>query len=144
VGASCRYTEWVSNVMPVEKKITGKIRVCVDFRYLNKATPKDEYLPVADVLINNASGNKIMSFMDGNTGYYQIFMAEEDISKMAFHCPGCIGLLEWVVMTFRLKNTGATYQHATNLIFHYLLGAVLEVYIDDIIVKSVGLDSHSE
>jgi len=69
-------------------------------------------------------------------------MAEEDISKMAFRCPGFVGLFEWVVMTFGLKNAGATYQRAMNLIFHDLLGAILEVYIDDIVIKLAGLDHH--
>jgi hypothetical protein len=51
----CRYTEWVSNIVPVEKKGTGKIRACIDFRKLNRATPKDEYLmPIVDVLVNNS------------------------------------------------------------------------------------------
>jgi hypothetical protein len=66
-------------------------------------------MPIADTLINNASGNRIISFFDGNAGYNQIFMAEEDASKMVFICPGFIGLFEWVVMTFGLKNAGATY-----------------------------------
>jgi hypothetical protein len=106
----CRYVEWISNVVLVEKKNTGKIRVCMDFRNLNRATPKDEYpMPMADVLINNASGHTIMSFLDGNAGYNQIFMAEEDISKTTFQCPGFVSLFEWVVITFRLKNAGATY-----------------------------------
>jgi hypothetical protein len=73
----CRYPEWVSNIVSVEKE-SGKLRVCIDFRNLNRATPKDEYpMPIADTLINNASGNKIISFLDGNAGYNQIFMAEE-------------------------------------------------------------------
>jgi hypothetical protein len=61
---------------------------------------------------------------------------------MAFRCPGFIGLFEWVVMTFGLKNAGATYQRAMNLIFHNLLGVILEVYIDDIVIKSAGLGNH--
>jgi ribonuclease HI/transposase InsO family protein len=133
----CRYAEWISNIVPVKKKNSDKLRVCVDFRDLNKATPKDEYpMPLADVLINNASGHKIFSFLDGNAGYNQIFMAEEDVYKTAFRCPGFIGLYEWVVMTFGLKSAGATYQRAMNLIFHDLLGLLMEVYIDDIVVKS--------
>jgi hypothetical protein len=139
----CRYAERVSNMVPVEKKNMEKIRVCVDFIDLNKATPKDEYpMPVADMLINNASGNMIMSFLDGNARYNQIFMAEEDISKTTFHCSGFIGLFKWVVMTFRLTNAGTAYQRAMNLIFHDLLGVVFDVYIDDIVVKSAGFDSH--
>src|SRR5688572_16952001 len=138
----CRYAEWVSNIVPVEKE-TGKLRVCIDFRNLNRATPKDEYpMPIADTLINNASGNRIISFLDGNAGYNQIFMAEEDASKTTFICPGFIGLFEWVVMTFGLKNAGATYQRAMNLIFHELLGNTVEVYIDDIVVKSAEFSSH--
>jgi hypothetical protein len=99
-------------------------------------------MPITDTLINNASGNRIISFLDGNVGYNQIFMAEEDASKMAFICPGFIGLFEWVVITFGLKNAGATYQRAMNLIFHELLGNTMEVYIDDIVVKSVEFNSH--
>jgi hypothetical protein len=69
-------------------------------------------------------------------------MAEEDLSKTAFICLGFIGLFEWVVMTFGLKNAGATYQRAMNLIFHELLGNTVEVYIDDIVVKSAEFSSH--
>ena len=69
-------------------------------------------------------------------------MAEEYTSKTAFRCPGFVGLLEWVVITFGLKNDGATYQRAMNLIFHDLLVIILEVYIDDIVIKSAGLSHH--
>jgi hypothetical protein len=56
--------------VPVEKKNTGKIRVLIDFCNLNKATPKDEYtMPIADMLINNASGHWVTSFLDNNAGY---------------------------------------------------------------------------
>jgi hypothetical protein len=52
----CRYAERISNIVPVEKKRSGKIKVCIDFRNLNRATPKDEYhTPIADMLINYAS-----------------------------------------------------------------------------------------
>jgi hypothetical protein len=78
-------------------------------------------MPIADMLINNASGHRLISFLDGNVGYNQIFMAGEDISKMAFRCPGFIDLFEWVVMTFGLKNADATYQRGMNLIFHDIL-----------------------
>jgi hypothetical protein len=97
----------------MEKKNTSKIRVCIDFRNLNKATPKDEYpIPIADMLINNAFGHQVISFLDGNAGYNQIFMAEEDIYKTTFHCPGFISLFEWVVMTFGLKMSA---QHIKGL-----------------------------
>jgi hypothetical protein len=76
----CRYVEWVFNIVPIEKKNTIKIRVCIDFHNLNKATPKDEYpMPIVDILINNASGHRVISFLEGNVGYNQIFMIEEDM-----------------------------------------------------------------
>jgi hypothetical protein len=100
----CSYVEWVCNIVHVEKKNTDKIQVCVDFRNMNRVTPKDEYhMPIAENLINRASSNKIIRFLDGNAGYNQIFMAREDIDKTAFRCPGFVGLFEWVVMTFGLK-----------------------------------------
>jgi hypothetical protein len=90
--------------VPAEKKGTKKLRVCIDFRDLNRATPKDEYpMPIGDFLVNVASRHRILSFLDGNAGYNQIFMADEDISKTTFLCPGFVGLFEWVVMTFGLK-----------------------------------------
>ena len=134
----CRYAEWISNVVPVYKK-NGKLRVCIDFRDLNKATPMDGYsMPIADMLVDAAAGHKVISFMEGNAGYNQIFMAEEDVHQTAFRCPEHLGLLEWVVMTFGLKNTGATYQRAMNYIFHELIGKIVEIYIDDVVVKSKG------
>jgi hypothetical protein len=125
------------------EKNTDKIRVCIDFCNLNKVTPKDDYhMPIANMLIKNASGHRVINFLDGNAGYNQIFMVEEGMSKMAFHCPGFIGLFEWVVMSFCLKNAGAMYQRAMNLIFHDLLGIILEIYIDDVIVKLYSIDGH--
>jgi hypothetical protein len=89
----CRYAEWISNIIPVYKK-NGKMRVCIDFRDFNRATPMDGYsMPVANLLVDAAAGHKVISFMDGNAGYNQTFMAIENISKTAFRCPGHIGLL---------------------------------------------------
>ena len=74
----CRYAEWILNVVPVYKK-NGKLRVCIDFRDLNKATPMDGYLMlIADMLVDAVAGHKVISFMDDNAGYNQIFMVEED------------------------------------------------------------------
>ena len=134
----CRYAEWISSVVPVYKK-NGKLRVYIDFRDLNKATPMDGYpMPIADMLVDTAVGHKVISFMDGNAGYNQIFMAEEGIAKTTFRCPRTIGLFEWVVMTFGLKNVSATYQRAMNYIFHKLIGKIVEIYIADVVVKSKG------
>ena len=66
----CRYAEWVSNIVPIEKKDSGKIRVCIDFRDLNRATLKDEYpMHIAEMLINDAPGQRVISFLDGNVSY---------------------------------------------------------------------------
>jgi hypothetical protein len=138
----CRYAEWISNIVLFYKK-NGKMRVCIDFRDLNRATPMDGYpMPVADLLVDAAAGHKVISFMDGNAGYNQIFMAIEDISNTTFRCPGHIGLFEWIVMTFGLKNAGATYQRAMNYIFHELIGKIIEIYIDDVVIKSLNHGSH--
>jgi hypothetical protein len=134
----CRYAEWISSIVPIQKK-DGRWRVCVDFRNLNRATPKDEYsMPVAETLINAAADNKISSFMDGNSSYNQIFMAPEDIHKTAFRVPGDVGLFKYVVMTFGLKNAGATYQRAMSYIYHDLIDKLVEIYIDDVVVKSTS------
>jgi hypothetical protein len=138
----CRYAEWISNIVPVYKK-NGKMRVCIDFRDLNKATPMDWYpMPVADLLVDAAAGHKAITFIDGNAGYNQIFMAVEDVAKTAFRCPGHIGLFEWIVMTFGLKNVGPTCQRAMNYIFHKLIGKIVEIYIDDVVIKSLDHESH--
>jgi hypothetical protein len=81
-------------------------------------------------------------FLDGNAGYNQIFMVKEAVSKTVFHCLGFDGLFEWVIMTFGLRNAGATYQRAMNLIFHDLLRVLMEVYIDKVLVKSVSFKEH--
>jgi hypothetical protein len=138
----CRSAEWISSIVPIQKK-DGRCLVCVDFRDLNWATPKDEYpMPIAEMLINAAADNKILSFMDDNTDYNQIFMAPEDIHKTTFRVPGAVGLFGYVVMTFGLNNAGATYQRAMNYIYHDLIGKLVEIYIDDIVVKSTSIGGH--
>ena len=93
----------------------------------------DGHLSIADLLVGTASSHKVISFMDDNARYNKIFMAEEDIAKTAFRCPGAIGLYQWVVMTFGLNNAGATYQRAMNYIFHRLIGRIVEIYINDVV-----------
>ena len=91
---TARYVEWISNIVPVMKK-NEKLRVCIDFRDLNTATPKDEYpMPVVDLLVDRSAGHAIMSMMDGHSGYNQIWIAEEDVHKTAFRCSGNIGTFE--------------------------------------------------
>jgi hypothetical protein len=103
----CRYANWISNIVSVEKKGTSKIHVCIDFCNLNRATPKDEYpMPIADMLVNNSFDHKAINFLDGNVAYNQNFMVEEDMYKTTFRCPGFVGFFEWVVMTFGIKMSG--------------------------------------
>ena len=90
-------------------KKNEKLRACVDFRDLNVATYKDMYvMPIADMLVDSAANNEMLSFMDGFSGYNQILIAVEDIPKTAFRCPGSIRTFEWLVMPFGLKNAGVT------------------------------------
>ncbi|KAM2398970.1 hypothetical protein ACFXTH_035589 [Malus domestica] len=138
-----KYVEWLANIVPVLKAITNAVRCCVDFRNINGATPKDEYpMPMADLSTDAIAKHKVLSFMDGNVGYNQIKMAQEDIHKTAFRCPSHVGVYEYLVMPFGLKNAGATYQRAMNAIFHDLIGHNMEVYIDDIVVKSKTEKQH--
>ena len=81
------YPEWLTNVVLVLKK-DGKVRVCVNFRDLNKASPKDYFpLPHIDILVDNTVRNALLSFMDGFSGYNQIKMAPEDMEKTFFITP---------------------------------------------------------
>ena len=78
------YPEWLANVVPVPKK-DDKVRVCVDFRDLNKVSPKDDFpLPHIDMLVDSTTGHLMLSFMDGFSGYNQILMALEDMVKTSF------------------------------------------------------------
>ena len=102
------YSDWVANIVPVSKK-DGKVRMCVDYRDLNRAIPKDNFpLPHIDTLIDNIVTNIFFSFMDGFSGYNQIKMAEEDKAKTALTTHR--GTYAYDVMPFELKNVGATYQ----------------------------------
>ncbi|XP_050914866.1 uncharacterized protein LOC127129785 [Lathyrus oleraceus] len=116
-----------------------------DFRDLNATTPKDEYpMPVAEMLVDSAAGHEYLSMLDGYSGYNQIFIAEEDVSKTTFRCPGAIGTYEWIVMPFGLKNAGATYQRAMNSIFHDYIETFMQVYIYDIVGDFLGFMVHKK
>ncbi|XP_048129415.1 uncharacterized protein LOC125313654 [Rhodamnia argentea] len=107
------YADWIANIVPVIKK-DGKIRVCVDYRDLNKASPKDDFpLPHIDVTVDSTAGFELFSFMDGFSGYNQIPMKEEDKDKTSFTTPW--GNFCYKVMPFGLRNAGAMYQKAMAL-----------------------------
>ena len=128
------YHEWFANIIHVPKK-DSNVRVCVDFQDLNKVSPKDDFpLPHIDMLVDNTTGHSMVSFMDGFSRYNQILMALEDMEKTSFITEW--GTYYYRVMTFGLKNVGATYQRATTTIFHDMMHQDVEVYVDDMIVKS--------
>jgi len=129
-----QYTSWVSNVVMV-KKSNGKWRMCTDYTDLNKACPKDSYpLPNIDKLVDNAAGYKYLSFMDAYSGYNQIPMYPDDEEKIAFITEK--GVFCYKMMPFGLKNAGATYQKMMNTVFKDFIGNQIEVYMDDMIVKT--------
>ena len=77
-----KYLERLANVIPVPEK-NGKVRVCVDFRDLNKASPKNDFPFLhIDMLVDSTTGHSMLFFMDGFSGYNQILMALEDMEKI--------------------------------------------------------------
>ena len=128
------YPDWLANVVLV-KKANGKWRMCVNFTDLNKACLKDNFpLPRIDQLVDSTAGHKLLTFMDAFSGYNQIKMAEEDQEKTAFIMSQ--GLYCYKVMPFKLKNVGATYQRLVNKMFNKQIERNIEVYVDDMLVKS--------
>ena len=123
------------------KKNNGKWRMCVDFTDLNRACPKDSYLlPQIDTLVDSTARHELLSFMDAFSGYNQIKMKEEDQEKTSFVTSQ--GLFCYNVMPFRLKNVGAKYQRLMNKMFTHQLGRNVQVYVDDMLVKSVCENNH--
>ncbi|GKV53162.1 hypothetical protein SLEP1_g59700 [Rubroshorea leprosula] len=134
------HCEWVANPVLV-KKANGKWRMCIDYTNLNNAYPKDCYpMPSIDKLVEAASGNETLSLLDAYLGYHQVPMAPEDEEKTAFYAGDEIYC--YVMMPFGLKNAGATYQKMVTIVFHAQIGKNLEVYVDDIVVKSLKAEDH--
>ena len=133
-------SDWLANVV-MAKKANGKWRMCVDFTNLNKAYPKESYpLPRIDQLVDSTAGYKLLSFMDVFSGYNQIRMDEVDQEKTSFITNP--GLFCYKVMPFRLKNARVTYQRLVNHMFHPQIGWNVEVYVDDMMVKSLDKEKH--
>ncbi|KAL2249927.1 UNVERIFIED_CONTAM: Retrovirus-related Pol polyprotein from transposon [Sesamum indicum] len=129
-----QYTTWLSNVVIVPKA-AGKWRMRTDYTDLNKACPKDPYpLPRIDLLVDSTAGCALLSMMDAYQGYHQIFMAKEDAEKTTFVTQK--GVYCYNVMPFGLKNAGATYQRLVNRMFKDHIGSTMEMYVDDMLVKS--------
>ncbi|BFG15988.1 hypothetical protein CerSpe_022620 [Prunus speciosa] len=135
-----QYPTWLSNIVPVLKK-TGALRICVDYRDVNDACPKDEFsLPITELLVDATTGFGALSFMDGFSGYNQIKMAPDDQEKTAFLTPK--GIYCHTVVPFGLKNAGATYQRAMMTIFNDMLHNTIECYVDDLVVKTRKREHH--
>ena len=121
------YPDWLANTVVVKKK-NGNCRVCVGFTYLNKACP------------NTTVGHPRMSFLDVFQGYHQIPLALGDYEKTVFVTP--IGNCHYKVMPFGLKNAGSRYQRMMTRMFEPQLSKNIEVYIDDMVVKSKVVFEH--
>jgi len=129
-------------ILFVHKK-DGTLRMCVDYRALNKATVKNRYpLPRIDDLFDHLSGAKVFSRIDLHSGYYQIRIAEGDEEKTA--CRTRYGSYEFLVMPFGLTNAPATFCTLMNDIFQEWLDDFVVVYIDDILIYSDSLEEHAE
>ncbi|GJV52527.1 retrovirus-related pol polyprotein from transposon TNT 1-94 [Tanacetum coccineum] len=128
------YHDWLSNPVMV-KKHDDSWRMCVDFKDLNKACPKDGYpLPEIDWKVESLCGFPFKCFLDAYKGYHQIQMAKEDEEKTAFITSQ--GIFCYTKMPFGLRNAGATYQRLVDKAFHKQIGRNLEVYVDDLVIKS--------
>ncbi|CAA0819584.1 Unknown protein, partial [Striga hermonthica] len=135
-----KYPTWISNLVLVEKA-TGLWRLCIDFSDLNQACPIDRYpIPHIDYMVDATSGHRLMSFLDTYSGYNQIPMHPDDAEHTSFY--SARGLYCYVMMTFGLKNVGATYQRLVNKMFACLIGHTMEVYVDDMLVKSEQASDH--
>lgn len=135
-----QYPRWLANVVVVQNK-NGKWRVCVDFIDLNKACPNDPFpLPHIDSMVDATAGHELLTFIDASSGFQQIQMEPSDQEDTAFMTP--TGIYFYIAMPFGLRNAGATYQMLVNMMFKEQLGDTMEVYIDDMVVKSKKSDDH--
>jgi hypothetical protein len=135
-----RYSDWVANLVPVRKK-NGEIRLCVDFRNLNKSSLKDNYpLPKMDHVLEKVVGATRMSMIDGFSGYNQIDVSEPDKEKTAFITPW--GTFMYDKMPFGLMNAGATFQRAMDIAFVGERDKFVVIYLDDLTVFSKSDEDH--
>ena len=134
------YPEWLANVVLIKKE-NGKWRLCIDFTDINKECPKDSFpLPQINLIVDATAGHELLSFMDAFSGYNQISMDPSDQEKTSFVTAR--GTYYYRVMPFGLKNAGATYQRLVNRMFQKQIGTTMEVYIDDMLVKSTTVGLH--
>ncbi|KAJ9531659.1 hypothetical protein QJQ45_021802, partial [Haematococcus lacustris] len=123
------------------RKKSGELRMCIDYRQLNKLTLRDQYpLPRIDDLFDRLSGCSVFSSLDLQAGYHQIRITPEDVPKTAFRTPE--GHFQFKVLSFGLTNAPATFQRVMNDAFAPVLGKCALVYLDDILVMSKSLPEH--
>jgi ribonuclease HI len=135
-----RYSEWVANLVPVRKK-NGEIRLCVDFRNLNRSSLKDNYpLPKMDHVLEKVVGANRMSMIDGFSGYNQIAVHQDDKEKMTFTTPW--GTFMYDKMPFGLMNAGETFQRAMDIAFMGERDKFVVIYLDDLTVFSKSDAEH--
>eukprot|EP00253_Pinus_taeda_P030223 PITA_30223 len=135
-----RYSNWVANLVPVRKN-NGEIRLCVDFRNLNKASLKDNYtLPKIDQLIQMVSKAQRLSMLDGFLGYNKVNVNLSDREKIAFTMPS--GTFMYARMPFGLSNVGATFQRVMDVAFTGQVNKFVVIYLDDITVFSKSNQKH--
>lgn len=133
---------WSSRIVPVPKP-DGSLRMCIDYRPLNKVTVKDKYpIPRIDEILDALAVAKIFSTLDATSGYYQLEVEEQDKEKTAFSWKG--GLFEFNRMPFGLCNAPATFQRAMDRILREFSNIFVMPYLDDIIIYSKDAESHKE
>ena len=134
------HPDWISNPVLVEKKkdepaVVKVWRMCIDFTNLNKACPKDPFpLPRIDQVIDSTAGCELLSFIDAYSGFHQIPLNPKDQIKTAFIT--LYGAYCYRVMCFGLRNAGATYQRCMQKCLHSQMGKNVQVYVDDIVIKT--------
>jgi hypothetical protein len=128
------HPEWLANPVVVPKA-NRKLQMCIDYTSLNNACPRDPYpLPRIDQIVDSTSGFDLLSFVDAYSGFHQIRMSREDSKHIAFVTVD--GLYCYVVMPYGLRNALPTSVRAMNKTFGDLIRNIVEVYVDDIVVKT--------